>query len=145
MQNYQDPHAEIIEVGFAPVEVVNIISQIGSDEIDIAVQGAQLFPMFEYPSSASFSEKKAASGDYVDQEMEVVFTDSAADFVGSMRQWIDKDCLVLVRYTNGQVKVAGTEDAPVRCEIEESGKPRTLKVAFKRKSPEFAKVLKSLI
>lgn len=145
MQNYHDPHAEIIEVGFAPVEVVNIVSQIGSDEIDIAVQGSQLFPMFEYPSSATFSEKKAASGDYVNQELDVVFTNSAADFVSSMRQWIDKDCLVLLRYTNGEVRVAGTSEAPVRCEIEESGKPRTLKVAFKRKSPEFTKVLKSLI
>lgn len=144
MQNYHDPHAEIIEVGFAPVEVTNIISQIGSDEIDIAVQGTQLFPMFEYPSSASFSEKKAASGDYVDQELEVVFTSSEADYVDQHRQWIEQDGLVLVRYTNGQVLVAGTEEAPCRCEIDESGSPRTLRVLMKRKSPEFAKVLKSL-
>ena len=145
MQNYHDPHAQIIEVGFAPINSVTIVSQIGSNEIDIVVSGQEMVPMFEYPSSAQFSEKKSQSGDYVDQEMDVVFTNSAADFVASQRQWIDKDCLVLLRYTNGEVRVAGTSEAPVRCEIEESGKPRTLKVAFKRKSPEFTKVLKSLI
>lgn len=144
MPNYHDPHAQIIEVGFAPINSVQIVSQIGSNEIDIVVSGQEMIPMFEYPSSASFSEKKAASGDYVDQELEVVFTSSEADYVSSQRQWIDKDCLAFVRYTSGMVLVAGTEEAPCRCEIEESGTPRTLKVSMKRKSPEFAKVLKSL-
>lgn len=144
MQNYHDPHAQIIEVGFAPINSVQIVSQIGSQEIDIVVSGQEMFPMFEYPSSASFSEKKAASGDYVDQELEVVFTSSEADYVDQHRQWIEQDGLVLVRYTNGQVLVAGTEEAPCRCEIDESGSPRTLRVLMKRKSPEFAKVLKSL-
>lgn len=144
MANYHDPHAEIIEVGFAPISAVTVITDIGSQEIDVVVNGNSLFPMFEYPSSASFREKKSSSGDYVDQELEVVFTSSEADFVSSQRQWIDKDCLAFVRYTSGKVLVAGTEEAPCRCEIEESGTPRTLKVSMKRKSPEFAKVLKSL-
>ena len=73
-----------------------------------------------------------------------MFTSSEADYVAQHRQWIEQDGLVLVRYTNGQVLVAGTEEAPCRCEIEESGSPRTLRVLMKRKSPEFAKVLKSL-
>lgn len=112
MQNYHDPHAQIIEVGFAPINSVQIVSQIGSQEIDIVVSGQEMIPMFEFSSSAQFSEKKSQSGDYVDQELEVVFTSSEADYVEQHRQWIEQDGLVLVRYTNGQVLVAGTEEAP---------------------------------
>lgn len=144
MQNYHDPHAEIVEVGFATLDSVTIVTTIGSANISVGTSGQMPAPVFERPQSASFSEKKSQSGDYVEQEFEAVFTNSQAEYVGYFRQYLDQDGIVMVRYSNGTVLVAGTDTSPVRCTVEESGSPKTLKLSFNRQSPEFAKILQSL-
>lgn len=142
MNDYHDPHAEIMEVGFLPLSEVQVKTMIGSPEMDVTVTHG--LPVFARPQSASFSERQAQSGDLVEQELDVVFTDDDAEYIQSWRGKVDVDCLVVIRYTNGKKLVVGTDMAPVRCEVEHSGSPRTTHITFKRKSPEFAKVLKSL-
>ncbi len=141
MSNYNDPHAEITEVGFIPSSEVEVCTMLGSQDINLTLNGNLLFAR---PQSASFSEKKPLSGDYVEQEFEAVFTSDESEYILRHRQLVEEDSLVLIHYTNGKKLVAGTDMSPVRCEVEHSGSPRTTRITFKRNSPEFAKVLKSL-
>lgn len=142
MDNYHDPHAEIVEVGFFPLEKALVNTIIGQSEISITLVNEN--PVFVRPQSASFLEKRDVSGNWVEQEFDAVFTDDASANIQGWREKVDVDCLVAIRYTNGKTIVAGTDMAPVRCEVEHSGSPRTTHISFKRNSPEFAKVLQSL-
>lgn|GEM_PF-846568 len=141
MAHYNDPHAEICYVGFIPISQAELKTKIGSPDIAVELRGLMVNPR---PQSATFTERQAASGQYVEQEMESVFTSDEAEFVERFRSMAEEDCIVFVEYTNGKVLVVGTELAPVRLAIEQSGTPKTLRLSFKRNSPEFAKVLQSL-
>lgn len=141
MNEYHDPHAEIIEVGFLPVSAAVVTTAIGSKTMNIATSS---LPVFVRPQSASFSERQSQSGDYVEQEFEAVLTDDAADVVERWKELVCDDNLVFITYTNGRSLIVGTDQAPVRCEIDYSGSPKTTRVSFRRNSPEYAKVLQSL-
>lgn len=142
MTHYNDPHAEICEVGFIPLAQVTLKTKIGSPEVDVTIVSGLI--VSDRPQSAQFSEKREASGQYVEQELEAVFTNDEAEFVNDYRDLADDDAIVFVKYTNGKTLVVGTGLAPVRLALEHSGSPKTLRLSLKRKSPEFAKILKSL-
>ncbi|MBR7043413.1 MAG: hypothetical protein IKI18_04475 [Prevotella sp.] len=141
MKNFNDYHAEICHVAFLPASQVALKTKIGQQDVDVELRGLLVS---ERPQSANFSERRDASGQFVEQELEAVFTNDEADFVSRFRSLADDDCIVFLEYTNGKRLVVGTEQAPVRLEYEQSGSPKTLRLSFKRKSPEFAKILKSL-
>lgn len=134
--------ATICGVAIVPVSGITMSAHIGINYVNItpAVETIE----FERVQSASFLERRAESGDYVDQEFECVFTDSSQTAVTQHQTLPDTDAVVLIKYSNGIVLMAGTDLSPVRCEVEESGNPKTFKVSFKRKSPEFAKFVQSL-
>ena len=99
---------------------------------------------FNRVQSASFSEKKSESGDFVSQEFESVYTDTSATATLNHRNLADTDVIILIKYSNGDIRAIGTDLAPVRCEVEDAGSPRTFRVSFRRKSPEFSKFVQSL-
>lgn len=134
--------ATICGVAIVPVSGITMSAHIGINNVTItpAVNTIE----FERVQSASFVERRAESGDYVEQEFESVFTDSSQNVVTYRQTLPDTDVIIMIKYSNGIVLMAGTDLSPVRCEVEESGSPKTFKVSFKRKSPEFAKFVQSL-
>ena len=83
-------------------------------------------------------------GEYVRQELECVYTDTQLSFMKGKRGWVKEDCIILIRYSSGDVLVVGTDLVPARCTFESGGSPRTVRLSIKRNSPEFAKILESL-
>lgn len=133
--------ATICGVAIVPTSAITMSAHIGMDIVSISPSSEI---QFERVQSASFVERRAESGDYVEQEFESVFTDSSQNVVTYRQTLPDTDVIIMIKYSNGTVLMAGTDLSPVRCEVEESGSPKTFKVSFKRKSPEFAKFVQSL-
>lgn len=141
MYQQNDKRAVICGIAILPVADIGMVMMLGKPTVSITGTGGVEYMRVQ---GASFSEKRGESGDYVEQEFECVFTDTSPTGVYARREYVDQDVIVLVRYSHGEVRVIGTAFAPVRLNEEESGSPMTVKVSFKRKSPEFAKFLQSL-
>ena len=141
MYQQNNKRAVICGVAVLPLLGISMSAPIGRHTVTITGSGGVEYYRVQ---SASFSEKKAESGDYVEQEMECIFTDTSQESVEEKMSFTTQEILVLLKYSNGQVKVIGTDLAPVRANIEISGTPLTVRIAFKRKSPEFSKFLQSL-
>ena len=132
MNNKHDVHAQIVQVGF--MLPTSGWDKIGSDEITIT---GDLLVM--RPQSVDFSEKLSRMGDYVEQELSVVLTNTEQQEIQRYNSWLTGDVLVLLVMTNDEVLVVGTRRAPVRLSMEVGGNPRTAKLSCRRNSPEFAK------
>ena len=133
----------ICGIAIIPTDRMTMGPHIGIDTVTITANGITI--EFNRVQSASFSEKKSESGDFVSQEFESVYTDTSATATLNHRNLADTDAIILIKYSNGDVRVIGTDLAPVRCEVEDAGSPCTFRVSFRRKSPEFSKFVQSLL
>lgn len=142
MNNGNNKRAVICGIAVVPLTDITLGAPMGLGVARVQMNGVE--PVFNRPQSASFTEKKSDSGDYVVQELEATFTDTSQSEVAEWRTKVDQDSIFLVKYSNGETRIIGTSYAPVRCEMEESGSPRAVRLSFKRKSPEFSKIAESL-
>ena len=142
MNNQNNLRAVICGIAIVPTDSMTMSPHIGIDTVTITANGITIG--FNRVQSASFSEKKSESGDFINQEFDSVFTDTSETVTLDRRQLADTDAIILIKYSNGDVRAIGTDLAPVRCEVEEAGSPRTFRVSFRRKSPEFSKFVQSL-
>lgn len=141
MSTQSNKRAVICGIAILPVSAITMSESIAQPTVVITSTSSAEYLRVQ---SASFSERKSESGDYVEQNLECVFTDTSQTNVAGKRDWVDEDAIVLLKYSNNEVRVVGTKLVPVRCEFEESGNPRSIRLSFKRKSPEFSKILQSL-
>ena len=142
MKAQNNLRAVICGIAIVPTDSMTMGPHIGIDTTVITANGITI--EFNRVQSASFSEKRSESGDFINQEFDSVFTDTSGTATLDHRQLADTDAIILIKYSNGDVRVIGTDLAPVRCEVEEAGSPRTFRVSFRRKSPEFSKFVQSL-
>ena len=142
MKAQNNLRAVICGIAIVPTDSMTMGPHIGIDTVTIAANGITI--EFNRVQSASFTEKRSESGDFVNQEFDSVFTDTSETVTLNHRQLADTDAIILIKYSNGDVRAIGTDLAPVRCEVEEAGSPRTFRVSFRRKSPEFSKFVQSL-
>ena len=142
MKAQNNLRAVICGIAIIPTDRMTMSPHIGIDTVTITANGITI--EFNRVQSASFTEKRSESGDFINQEFDSVFTDTSETVTLDRRQLADTDAIILIKYSNGDVRVIGTDLAPVRCEVEEAGSPRTFRVSFKRKSPEFSKFVQSL-
>lgn len=133
-----DKRAQICEVGFAKVADLTIKDFPGVNTI--SVSGS--FNWLKH-QSVEWSEEQQDAGGYVEQELKAVFTETSDTQTQTMRDYINMEMLIAMKYTNGEIRISGTNDNPITPVITISGSPRTIKVSFKHKSAEFAKLLKS--
>lgn len=141
MNNQQFLRATICGIAILSTSDVTMQTQIGGDTASISGVGGD---PYERVQSASFTETLDEEGDYVRQELECVYTDTQLSFMKGKRGWVKEDCIILIRYSSGDVLVVGTDLVPARCTFESGGSPRTVRLSIKRNSPEFAKILESL-
>lgn len=142
MNSHNNLRAVICGIAIVPTDHITMSPHIGIDTVTITANGINI--EFNRVQSASFSEKRSESGDFINQELDSVFTDTSETATLDHRQLADTDAIILIKYSNGDVRAIGTDLAPVRCEVEEAGSPRTFRVSFRRKSPEFSKFVQSL-
>lgn len=93
-------------------------------------------------SSGEWGETEEA-GYPVEQELEAVVTDTGSVRLAEIRTLFAEAGLLLLDFTNGDRRVAGTDEFPVQVNTQLGGSHASLTLSFKRDSPEPAKVYSS--
>lgn len=93
-------------------------------------------------SSGEYKEKESPE-ESIEQEFKAVVTDTGADRLARLKELIMPNGLIRMKLTNGDDRVVGTDQFPVRITLEYSGSPAKLTLSFKRNSPEVSKLFKS--
>lgn len=132
-----DKRAQICAMSFIPVSRAVVRNLPGVKTIQVSGDWT-LIPI----SSGEFKEK-TTSGDFTEQELKAVVTDTGSVFSTSLHDLFRQEGLVRLKFTNGADRVVGTDQFPVLLTLEESGSPAIFKLSFKRDSPEPCKILKS--
>lgn len=132
-----DKRVQICAMSFIPVARAVVRNLPGVKTIQVSGDWT-LIPI----SSGEFKEK-TTSGDFTEQELKAVVTDTGSVFSASLYDLFRQEGLVRLRFTNGADRVVGTDQFPVLLTLEESGSPASFKLSFKRDSPEPSKILKS--
>jgi hypothetical protein len=94
-------------------------------------------------SSANFQETDETNGEPVAQELSIKISGSEKEAESIIRDLCGQEILLRLQYSNGDVKVVGTDDNPVYLSHSAGGSPVASTISFKRNSAERAKHLKS--
>lgn len=132
-----DKRAQIYAMEYLPVKDAQVINFPGT--FDIKVAGA----FRKIPVSAIEFKEKIEPGTLIEQELNATVTDTSMMTLAELRILFFQEGLLLLKMTNGEEKVVGTDQFPVLITSEISGSPAMIKLSFKRNSPEPAKILKS--
>ena len=135
--NLENKRAQICKIDFIPVNNAIVNNLPGVNYIRIRGEWT-LIPI----SSGEFKEKSTI-GDVVEQELNAVVTDTGANNLITLRGLLQHSGLIRYQSTNGEIKVIGTDQFPVRVTLENNGSPAKLTLSFKRDSPEPAKLFRS--
>ncbi len=90
-------------------------------------------------SEAEFKETRK-NGNTVEQELEAVITDTGKEEIDEITQLFSDYGILILFYTNREMKIVGTQEFPVLVETSVSGRPQAITLSFKRESPEPAKI-----
>lgn len=134
----EDKRAQICGISFLPLPDAEIINIPGNDEIQVAGEWVPISV-----SSGEWQENRELVGMPVEQELKATVTDTSSSTEGELHKLLANDGLLLLCLTNGEEKVVGTDEFPVRLSMERSGSPGKITLSFKRSSPEPAKILTS--
>lgn len=132
-----DKRIQIYAMGYLPVKDAQVINCPGT--LDIKVAGA----FHKIPVSAGEFKEKIEPGTLIEQELNATVTDTGVMTLAELRVLFFQEGLLLLKMTNGEEKVVGTDQFPVLITAEISGSPSKMKLSFKRNSPEPAKIFKS--
>lgn len=135
--NLENKRAQLCSLYFLPVTAAVIDNYPGANYIRIKGDWTKISI-----ASGEFKEKHLP-GDIIEQELKAVVPDTGVSHLNKMERLFINDGLIRIRMTNGDDKVVGTDQFPVRVTLENSGSPAKLTLSFKRESPELAKVFKS--
>ena len=132
-----DNRAAVCGVEFLPVSRATVGNMPGNPAIRVGGTFVRL-PI----ASAEFRESET-NGTPVEQELEAVITSTGADNLSGYRDLLADYGLLRLTFTNGDVRVVGTDEFPVLVSTELSGTHRSLTLSFKRDSPEPSKIYSS--
>ena len=136
--NVNDKRSQIFELCFLPINHAEIMNRPGCNSIQVIGQWTNV-----RVSSGEWKETMERSGKPVEQELKAIVTDSSADKENQLHELFSQDGLLLLKLTNGEMKVIGSDEFPVRVFIERDGNPAKISLSLKRSSPEPAKILTS--
>ena len=131
--NSNDKRSAICRLDFLPIAQATVKNQPGENSIQVR---------------GSFNPVPIASGEFreteeqglpVEQELTAVVTDTGSDHLAEIRQILYQDGLVRITFTNGEQRIIGTDEFPVRINTVVSGSPQALSLTFTRNSAEPSK------
>lgn len=134
----EDKRAQVCGIAFIPLLNAEVKTLPGNYLIH--VRGAWISIS---ASSCEWQENQSQVGSPVEQELKATVTDTSSSQEKLLRELASLDVLTLLEFTNGEEKVVGTDEFPVRLSIERNGNPGKIILSFKRSSPEPAKILAS--
>ena len=139
MNSIFDKKSQICAIYFMPLSKARVEDYPGSSYITF-IRGIWTRINF---SKADFKEKQSGNGELIEQTFEATITNTDSDNEAILQAVVSELGFLRIDYTNGGIKVAGTDKFPVLLEKDRSGSPAIFKLSFKRQSPEFAKYFKS--
>ena len=92
-------------------------------------------------SSVEFTESEPVGGDFVEQDISIIMYGSDSTIDQEIQSMVGNEILLRLTYSNGDVKIVGTEENPVLLGCTSSGTPVKQTFSTKRKSAEKAKYL----
>lgn len=92
-------------------------------------------------SSVEFMESNPINGDFVEQELNISLSGTDRDIEQETESVCGNELIIRLTYTNGEVRIIGTEENPVLLGCTSAGSPVRQTLSCKRKSAEKAKYL----
>ena len=134
--NVNSKRSQICGLSFLPVDSATVKNIPG--RLDIQVSGSWVSIDI---SSGEWKETVEYAGQPVAQELKATVTNTSIEHESSLRHLFSSTGLLLLRFSNKDSKVVGTDEFPVHVTVERSGDPGKILLSFKRESPEVAKTL----
>lgn len=135
--NNSDKTAQICALYFIPVRNSEIENYPGMNYIH--VRGEWTF----IPISSGEFKEITSPGETIEQELKAVVTNTGMESLTKLTKLFLQNGLIRMKLTNGDDKVIGTDQFPIRITLENSGSPAKLTLSCKRNSPEASKLFKS--
>lgn len=137
--NENDKRAQICALSYLPLAGAKVRNLPGAKSIRVSGEWTDI------PISKGEFKEKTTSGSLVEQEIKATVTDTGGEFSARMRDLLNQEGLVRLKFTNGAEKVVGSDQFPVLLTLEESGSPAAFSLSCKRNSPEPAKTLRPFV
>ena len=138
MRSNKDKIAQICAMGWIYISDADIEDHPGSTFIYVSGEW-EAIPF----SKAEFKEEIPGSGRIIKQELSATITGLNQAQEASLRKMVAGHGLIRLDYTNGDSKVIGSEQVPIKISLEINGSPSTYSLSVKRSSPEPSKFFKS--
>ena len=134
--NQNDKRSHVCGLSFLPLSDATVINIPG--ERDIQVSGTWIEIDI---SSVDWKETREYVGQPVAQELKATVTNTSKEYESMLRNIFTTSGLLLLKFSNTDQIVLGTDEFPVSVTVERSGDPSKIFLSFKRDSPEPAKYL----
>lgn len=128
---------QICGMSFIPIMSAGVVNMPGNKNIRVSGDFVKV-PI----SSGEFTEEQTA-GSPVKQTLSATVTDTGIDMAALLENLFSQEGLLLVRTTDGERKVIGTDEFPVLVTLSQSGSPAAYQLSFDRESPEPTKFFQS--
>lgn len=90
-------------------------------------------------TSVEFTETEPSNGDFIEQELAIVINGEDSILDSLLQTMTGNEVLLRLTYSNGEIKIVGTEENPVVLARTKTGSPVQQILSSKRKSAERAK------
>lgn len=134
--NQNDKRSQVCGLSFLPTNDVTVINIPGKR--DIQVSGTWIDIGL---SSGEWKETIEYLGQPVAQELKATVTNTSKEYESMLRNLFTTPGLLLLKFSNTDQIVVGTDEFPVSVTVERSGDPSKIYLSCKRDSPEPAKYL----
>lgn len=136
MQNRESKRSSICGVELISLAEATVTCIPGDPKI--TVSGA--WDRLDY-STAEFSEQLSSDGTGYDCNLTISFSDSSPSKSSEVLSWCGIYVLAKLRYTDGSLRVVGTDQFPLVLSFSGEGAPHALRLTYKGTQPESARFL----
>lgn len=136
MQNRESKRSSICEIELISLAEATVSCIPGDPKITVSGTWDKL----DY-STVEFSEQLSSDGTGYDSNLTISFSDSSPSKSSEVLSWCGIYVLAKLRYTDGSVRVVGTDQFPVVFSFSGEGAPHALRLTYKGTQPESARFL----
>lgn len=136
MQNRESKRSSICGVELISLAEATVSCIPGDPKITVSGTWDKL----DY-STVEFSEQLSSDGTGYDSNLTISFSDSSPSKSSEVLSWCSIYVLAKLRYTDGSVRVVGTDQFPVVFSFSGEGAPHALRLTYKGTQPESARFL----
>lgn len=131
-------HSSICGISVLPLSGAVVSNSPGDDRISIRGNWQQVAA-----SEIEFSEKESDSSPFFESQLKFRVTDTSPSSEAALRDLSNRYVLLRLHYTDGAVRVLGTDQFPVELTLSREGIPSYFSLSYKGSQPERVKFFQS--